>query len=167
MKFLEKINVNSESKIYITGAIFFVITLFLLTAVVFLVLISGKLNIVMTQPAGETYTYFIAIMDRILAILSVCLIFPLTVYQILTKQKSKLDLMVSGIAGGILIIIFTAFIGGEIYYFKKYSAGELSYSKLFCKPTLETKIFDLILEKQNKSFPRMCLPRPRTKNKPR
>lgn len=164
MKFLEKININSESKTYITGAIFFVITLFLLTAVVFLVLISDKLDIVMTQPAGETYTYFIAIMDRILAVLSVCMMIPLTIYQIASKQKSKIDHTVSYIAGCLLVVIAAAFIGGEVYYFKKYNAGELSYSKMFCKPTVETKIFDSILQKQNKHSPKMCQPRHKNKN---
>ena len=64
MKFLGKLNPNEESKLYVTGTIFTIVALFILTGVVFLLLIANKLDIVMSQPADETYTYFISILSR-------------------------------------------------------------------------------------------------------
>lgn len=157
MKFLEKINVNSESKTYISGAIFFIIALFVVTAVTFLALISDKLDIVMTQPARETYTYFISIMDRILAILTLCVMLPLTIYQNTAQQKSKMDKSISVISLLFLLFLVMSFFSGEYYYLKKYQNGELSYSKMFCKPTIETKIFDNIIKQKGLIPPEMCL----------
>ncbi len=157
MKFLEKINVNSESKTYISGTIFFVIALFVITAVIFLALISDKLDLIMTQPAGETYTYFISIMDRILAILTLCVMLPLTIYQNIAQQKSKFDKSISIISLLFLLFLVISFFSGEYYYLKKYQDGELSYSKMFCKPTVETKIFDSILKQKGLVPPEMCL----------
>lgn len=158
MKFLEKINLNSESKIYLSGTIISIITLFIVTAVVFLLLVANKLNIVMSQPAGETYTYFISITDRILAVLTIFVMLPLTVYQLLSKSHSKIDETISFVAVILLLVLFITFFGGEYYYMKKYQNGELSYSKMFCNPTIETKIFDQIIIKKGETPPVMCIP---------
>lgn len=161
MKFLEKLNPNSNSKLYIMGMIFTVVALFILTGVVFLLLIANKLDIVMSQPAGETYTYFISIMDRICGLLIIFVIFPITVYQIATKNKLEIDKTISIVAILILLVFITAFFGGENYYFKKYTDGELKYSKLFCEPTIETKIFDKLIAKNGNFPPQMCQIRPK------
>ena len=159
MKFLEKLNPNEESKIYITGTIFTVVALFVLTGVVFLSLIANRLDIVMSQPADETYTYFIMIMDRLLGILTLFVIIPLTIYQLFSKNKQEIDKTISIIASVIVLTFIIGFFGGQHYYFKKYADGELQYSKLFCKQTAETKFFDSILEKQGKFAPQRCQPR--------
>lgn len=163
MKFLEKLNPNSNSKLYITGTFFTVVALFILTGVVFLLLIANKLDIVMSQPAVETYTYFISIMDRICGILTILVIFPITVYQIMSKNKFEVDKTISIVAIAILLGFIIAFFGGENYYFKKYADGELKYSKLFCKPTIETKIFDKLITKNGNFLPQMCQDRPKKK----
>ena len=164
MKFLEKLNPNEESKIYVTGTIITIVALFVLTGVVFLSLIANRLDIVMSQPADETYTYFIMVMDRLLGILTLFVIIPLTIYQFLSKNKQEIDKTISIIASVIALTFIVGFFGGQHYYFKKYADGELQYSKLFCKQTAETKFFDKILEKQGKFAPQMCQPRPK-KNK--
>lgn len=156
MKFIENINVNSESKIYLSGILFSVIALFIITGIVFLVLIAGKLDIVMTQPADETYTYFIMIMDRIIFLLSILVIIPLTIYQITAKNKSQIDTTVSISAITIILLLLVAFFGGEYYYLKKYKTGDLSYSKMFCSQTIETKIFDSIITGNGETPPLMC-----------
>jgi hypothetical protein len=56
MKFLEKLNPNSETKIYVTGIIAILIALFIVTAVIFLYIISTKLSIIMSQSAKESFT---------------------------------------------------------------------------------------------------------------
>ena len=165
MKFLEKLNPNEESKIYATGTIFTVVALFVLTGVVFLSLIANRLDIVMSQPADETYTYFIMIMDRLLGLLTLLVIIPLTIYQLFSKNKQEIDKTITLIASIIVLTFIVGFFGGQHYYFKKYSNGELQYSKLFCTQTVETKIFDYILEKQGKFAPQMCLPRPQKTRK--
>ncbi len=159
MKILDKINMNSESKAYITGVICSIVTLFIVTAVIFLFLIANRLDTVMTQPAGETYTYFMVIMDRILILLIVFGLLPLTTYQIYSKAKSKIDGIISVIASILLIASTVTFFGGEFHYMEKYKTGKLSYSKMFCNPTIETKIFDKILTKQGEEIPKMCLDR--------
>ena len=164
MKFLEKLSPNEESKIYVTGTIFTIVALFVLTGVVFLSLIANRLDIVMSQPADETYTYFIMVMDRLLGILTLFVIIPLTIYQFLSKNKQEIDKTISIVASVIVLTFIVGFFGGQHYYFKKYADGELQYSKLFCKQTAETKFFDKILEKQGKFAPSMCLTRPK-KNK--
>ena len=163
MKFLEKLNPNEESKIYVTGTIFTIVALFVLTGVVFLSLIANRLDIVMSQPADETYTYFIMVMDRLLGILTLFVIIPLTIYQFLSKNKQEIDKTISIVASVIVLTFIVGFFGGQHYYFKKYADGELQYSKLFCKQTAETKFFDKILEKQGKFPPQMCQPRPKKK----
>ena len=165
MKFLEKLNPNEESKFYVTGTIFTIIALLILTGVVFLLLIANKLDIVMTQPADETYTYFISIMDKILGLLTLVVILPLSLYQLFSKNKQEIDKTISFIAVGIILVFVAGFFGGQHYYFKKYADGELQYSKLFCKPSFETKMFDKIIEKQGKFPPQMCQPRPKKHGK--
>lgn len=156
MKFLDKFNLNSESKIYLSGVIFSVIALFLITGIVFLILFAAKLNIVMTQPADETFSYFLLIMDRIIAILTILAILPLTIYQIFSKNKSQLDTVVSMSGLIIFIIILSAFLGGEKYVMQKYTSGDLNYSKMFCSKTIETKTFDYIITKQGQTPPITC-----------
>lgn len=157
MKFLDKLNISNESKIYLTGIITAVIVLFLVTAVVFLALISDKLDIVMTQSAGITYTYFIQVMDRILAILTVFVVFPLTIIQFSPKTKSKVDETVSFSAVIILIAMIATFFGGEYHFFQKYKDGKLSQSKMFCNQSAEIRTFNAILKKQGEDIPLMCV----------
>lgn len=159
MKFLNKININTESKMYITGTIFAIISLFLVTSVIFLFLTADKLPIIMSQPARETYTYFISIMDRIMAVLIVFIIIPLSIYQLRSKNKSKPDRITSVFSICILIIMILCFACGENYYFQKYSNGELSSSKMFCSPTIETKVFDKIIKHNKEIPPAMCTER--------
>lgn len=144
MKILD--NLNLQSKTYITGMFFIIITLFILTAVIFLFLISDKLDIVMTQPAGITYTYFIQITDRILALLIVFAILPITVYQLFSKNKSKVDTSLSIFSIILLIGLIGVFFCGQYHFMQKYRDGELNGSKMFSAPTIETKIFDKIIK---------------------
>ena len=153
MKIFDNINLNQESKICLSGIIYIFATIFVLMAVVFLWILATKLPIVMSQPSGETYTYFISIIDRILLFWGLFVVFPLTLYQVLSKNKSNTDIVVSIIAASIFLIILLVFVGGEMYYFKKYSKGELSYSQMFCKHTVEMKLFDNFVIP-----PQMCLP---------
>ena len=153
MKKLNDININQASKVCIMGIIYTIVFLFVLMAVVFLWILATQLPIVMSQPAGETYTYFVSIVDRILLGVIVFCIIPLLAYQIVSKEKSEKDVFVTIGAASILLIMLMAFAGGEMYYFKKYSNGELSYSKMFCNSTIETKIFDNFIIP-----PQMCLP---------
>jgi uncharacterized BrkB/YihY/UPF0761 family membrane protein len=153
MKLLEDINLNQSSKICLTGLIYTIVVMFVLMAVVFLWILATKLPIVMSQPSGETYTYFVAIIDRILLFVILFVVFPLSLYQILSKNKSKSDVIVSAAASAILLIMLFVFAGGEMHYFKKYSNGELSYSQMFCNKTFEMKIFDNFVIP-----PQMCLP---------
>ncbi len=165
MKFINKLNPNEASKIYIMGTIFTIVALFVLTGIVFLSLIANRLDIVMSQPASETYTYFIMIMDRLLGCLTLLVILPLTIYQIHSKNKQDIDRTISIIAYAIIFTFTIGFLGGENYYFKKYSDKELQYSKLFCRPTAETKIFDKIIIKRGEVPPQMCQTRPLKKQK--
>ena len=138
--------INSESKIYLTGIIITVIALFIITAVIFLFMISNKVDIVMTQSASITYTYFIKIADRILAVLLIFAILPITIYQLLSKNKTNTDKTISLIATFLLVIFTSIFFYGEYYFMKKYSTGELNTSKMFSTPSIETKIFDKIIK---------------------
>ena len=153
MKFLEDINLNQASKVCISGIIYTIVVMFVLMAVVFLWILATKLPIVMSQPAGETYTYFVSIADRILLFVIMFVIVPLIGYQISSKDKSESDTIVSASSVAIAVIMLVVFFGGEMYYFKKYSNGELSYSQMFCNSTIETKIFDSFIIP-----PQMCLP---------
>lgn len=144
MKILD--NLNSQSKTSITGIIFSIIALFIVTAVAFLFLISDKLDIVMTQAAGITYTYFIQIADRILALLIIFVILPLTIYQLLSKNKSKIDKSISIFSILLLVLFVGIFFGGQYHFLQKYLDGELKGSKMFAAPTIETKIFDKIIK---------------------
>lgn len=156
MKFFNKININTASKMYITGTIFAILVLFLVTAVIFLFLTADKLPVIMSQPAKETYTYFISIMDRIMAVLIVFIIIPLSIYQLWAKNKSKPDRITSVCSICIFIIMILCLVSGENYYFQKYRNGELSSSKMFCSPTIETKVFDKIIEHNKEIPPAMC-----------
>lgn len=155
MKFINDLNPNEASRFYIVGIIVAVVALFLITGVVFLMLVANKFNIIMSQPAGDTYTYFIAIMDRILAILAVFVVLPLTLYQICSKNKSKIDNIISLVALLILFAFVGVFFSGEYFFFKKYSEGKLNNSKLFCEKMIEMKVFNRILIMQNVQLPKM------------
>jgi len=156
MKFLDKLNLSLESRIYVIGTIFISIAMFIVMAVLFLVIIANNLNIIMSQPAGETYAYIIFVMYRIFAFVIIFGIIPFSIYQFSTKNKSKTDKTISIIASFVLTVVLFIFIGGEFYCFNKYSSGGLSYSKLFCKPTLETKLFDKYLIKTGAPIPELC-----------
>ena len=153
MKFLDNININQESKICLAGIIYSIVAMFIMMAVVFLWMISTNLPVIMSQPSGETYTYFVSIMDRILLFVIVFVIIPLVGYQAFSKGKSNPDTIVSIVSFTIAVIMIVVFAGGEMYYFKKYSNGELSYSQMFCKHTVEMKLFDNFVIP-----PQMCLP---------
>ncbi len=153
MKFLDDINLNQASKVCISGIIYTVVVMFVLMAVVFLWILATKLPIVMSQPSGETYTYFVSIMDRILLFVIVFAIVPIIGYQVFSKDKSNADTIVSLVSVVVAVVMIVVFAGGEMYYFKKYSNGELSYSQMFCSETIETKIFNTIVIP-----PQMCLP---------
>lgn len=161
MKIIDKLNINQESRIYLTGASFTIIAMFIVMAVLFLWIISNNLNIIMTQPGDETYTYFISIMDRVLAFTTILIIIPLSIYQIFAKNKSQVDRTVSLTAFILIFVLCIIFFGGEYFYFNKYSEGELSYSKMFCTPTIETKTFDKIILKNSAQIPQMCVERPK------
>lgn len=156
MKILEKINISSASKLYIIGMIYAVVALFVALAVVFLYIIADKLPIVMNQPAGVTYTYFVAFIDRILAILILFVFLPLTCYQLFAKVVSKTDRTIS--LAGVIVLLVTGFIfaGGEYHFLKKYQSGDLNSSKMFCNSTVETKIFDRIITSGGGTPPQMC-----------
>jgi uncharacterized membrane protein YwzB len=144
MKIFDKLNINKESKIVVSGMIFAIIALFIVVAVVFLGIFATKLNLVMTQPANETYTYFISIADRILFIFMIFGILPLSCYQIFSKDKNKTDIAICTVVVTILLAMLIAFFGGEYYFYKKYKSGELNNAKIFDNQTIEMKIFDKI-----------------------
>ena len=157
MKFLEKLAPNEASRFYITGIILSVVALFIMTGVVFLMLVANKLNIIMSQPAGDTYTYFMVVMDRILAVLTVFVVIPMTIFQISAKNKFKIDETVSFIAVGILIAFICTFLSGEYFFFKKYSEGKLNNSKMFCGDMIEKKIFNQIIISRGSTPPQTCV----------
>jgi hypothetical protein len=144
MKIFDKLNLNIETKTYLSGIIFGLIGLFIICAVIFLFILATKLDIVMTTPADETYTYFIAMVDRVLALITLCGILPLTLYQLFSKGKNKTDMMISVVGIVILLAMVTAFFGGEIYFYNKYKNGELNNAKIFNTQTVEMQIFDKI-----------------------
>jgi tetrahydromethanopterin S-methyltransferase subunit E len=146
MKFLEKLNPNSETKVYVVGAISTVITLFVVTAVVFLYILSSKLSIIMSQSAKESFTYFVAIMDRILALVTLFGFLPISFYQIFSKNKNKFDRLVTTFSVVLLVVLFGVFVGGECHYFQKYKLGELNNSQLFQTKTFEMTIFDKFIK---------------------
>ena len=155
-------NLNTKSRIYLIGMAVCIITLFLLTAVVFLWVTADKLDIVFSQKPGITYTYFISIMDRILAILGIFVILPLTLYQIIEKNKSAQDRIISGFSILVILIsmgilIFLKAKGEKLFFFRSYKEGELSHSVMFCSQP-EFEIFNKILTENKQEIPQTCLP---------
>ena len=144
MKFLEKLDIKQETKTYIAGVIFFVITLFILSSVSFIWIATDKLDILFSQKAEVVCTYFASIMDRILFVMIILWLLPITIMQFAAKNKSKTDKITLLEAVLILIALLTIFAGGEYHFYKIYKSGELTNSELFSKPTLEMKIFDKI-----------------------
>ncbi len=138
---------NPESKTYINVLIFTVIALFIISGATFLILTANKLDIIMRQPPGETYTYFMMIMDRIIALLTVVVIVPISVYQWLSHNKNTVDKITSAASVLIIAAFLGTFFSGELHFYEKYKDGELNKSVMFCKPSVETKIFDKILIK--------------------
>ena len=65
-------------------------------------------------------TYFIKIADRILAVLLIFAILPITIYQLLSKNKTNTDKTISLIATFLLVIFTSIFFYGEYYFMKKY-----------------------------------------------
>ena len=148
-------NINKKSKIYLTGLLASFILLFLLTAVIFLWVAADKLDILFSQKPGITYTYFMSIMDGVLAGLGIFVLLPLTVYQIFEKEKSHVDRGIS-IFSVIILLIFTGiFFAGEYHFFQKYKDGELSNSVMFCSKK-EFYVFDKILTKNGENIPLKC-----------
>lgn len=147
MRILENLQITEESKIYLSGVIFSILALFIITAVVFLWLFFDKINIIMNQPSNETYAYFLLIVGRILAVITVLMIIPLGIYQIFSKQKSKTDTIISVVAAVLPVIFILVFLGEQIYVYQKYSSGELSKSKLFENKMIETSIYDKLINR--------------------
>ena len=138
-------SINQETRTYILGLLISIVVLFVLCAVIFLIVAAKHTDIILTQSPEITCTYFISIIDRILLFLILFSIIPLTVYQILSKNKTSSDCFFSIISGVLLLIMIVVLFGGEYHYFKSYKSGLLQSSQMFSKPTLETKLFDKLL----------------------
>lgn len=147
MKNFTDSKVKDATKIYFTGLAIFIILLFLLTGVIFLWICADKLDIIFNQKIELTCTYFVSILDRVLLVLLAVLLFPLTLYQILTKNETAADKIINYLSVCIFTIFCLVFIGGEYHYFNLYKSGSLKNSPMFSKQTIETKVFDLILKK--------------------
>lgn len=146
---MKKINLNPASSTYVTGIILAVVTVFILSGVIFLLLVSNRLDIVMSSPSAVTYTYFMMIMDRIIAGVFVLWVLPLTIYQwsaaAKSADKTRADKAVSLISVLVLLIAGVIFLSGEMHFFEKYKEGQLYGTGLFAAPTIETRIFNRIL----------------------
>lgn len=147
--------ISDKSKLYMWGFWICILAMFVVVALVFWSVVKGYGN----QSPQETYSYFLMIVDRWLLFLIVLGILPLTIFQWRTQNKSTGDWTISVIAGFLLIGILFVFFSGESYFMQKYQQGELSSSKTFCKPTIETRVFDTILRFQGSTPPVMCVPR--------
>jgi len=139
---MKKFNLSTASKTYLTGIFVTVLTLFIISGVIFLLLISNKLDIVMNSKPSDTYTYFIMIMDRILFILTFCAVLPLSIYLWFSKEKTSVDKIICGLSFFIILTFIISFFGGEMRFYNKYTKGELVNSKLFTQQTIEMKFFD-------------------------
>lgn len=145
---MKKIDINSASATYISGMILAVVTIFILSGVIFLLLVSNRLDIVMSSPSAVTYTYFMMIMDRILLFAFLFGVLPLSIYQWVSVSKSETkthaDKGVTALSIIILLVYIIVFISGELHFLDKYKDGSLFDSGLFKFPTVETQIFDKI-----------------------
>jgi len=139
---MKKISLNSASKIYINGIIASVITIFIVTGVVFLLVVSNKLDIVMNSEPGVTYTYFVMIMDRIIALAIILAVLPLSIYQWISKDKTARDRVVCAISVIIFALCCMVLICGEMRFYDKYQSGGLNGTQLFSEPVIEMKIMD-------------------------
>ncbi len=156
MKFLQNMKINAESKMYITETIFNICALFIISAVCFLVMVTKNIDYVMAQNAKITYNYFILIMDRILAIISVVGIIPSTIYQIVSKNKSHIDKIISLWAILVIFVILLILSAGQYNIYKAYKNGDLNNSKMFCSQKIEYEIYNSILRQQNEKIPNIC-----------
>ena len=136
--------ISKESRIYILSVIISIFILFLITSVIFMALIADKLDIVVNQSAKITYTYFISIMDRLLALFIIFIILPVTIYQMVSKNKSNGDKTVSSLSLFILLAFIFVFLGGEYNFYKTFKNGELNSSQLFNSNRIEFKIFNYL-----------------------
>lgn len=159
MEFSGKLKLNSKSKLYLTGFGICVLVLFIIVALVFWAVIKNYGS----QSPQETYSYFLMMVDRWLFILILLGFLPLSVYQWTIKNKSAGDTVVSIAAGILLAGVLIVFCSGQSYFMQKYKSGELSHSEIFCKPSVETFVFDTIIRFQGETPPAMCLPSEKTK----
>lgn len=143
---MKNLNLNSVSSAYITGILITIIAIFVISGVFFLLLLANKLDTVMNSPSAITYTYFMMIMDRVILIALVFAIFPLSMYQWLSKlQKSSSDKVVSIISLFVIFAFIFTLISGELHFLNKYKEGSLANSKLFSSKQIEMQVFDKIL----------------------
>jgi len=145
---MKKIDISSASAAYISGMILAAVTIFILSGVIFLLLIANRLDIVMSSPSAVTYTYFMMIMDRILLFGFLFWVLPVSIYQWTSVAKSEnkthADKGVTALSIIILLVYIVIFISGELHFLDKYKDGSLFDAGLFNLPTVETQIFDKI-----------------------
>jgi len=146
--------ISEKSKLYLWGFWILILTLFVIVAIVFWSIVHNYGN----QSPQETYSYFLMLVDRWLFFLIVFGFLPLTVFQWTTKDKTTGDWFVGVFSGIMLCLVFLVFFSGESYFMQKYNEGELSSSNMFCKSTIETRVFDTILRFQGSTPPVMCVP---------
>jgi len=151
-------NLSIESKTYLNGILFIAVTILILTAVCSLVIVANNLGVVMMQKAKITYTYFIMIMDRILLFSLILGILPLTVIQLISKNKTREDKTLSMLAAVLFVIAFATFANGQYYFYKTYKSGDLSTSGMFCEKLPEIELFNKIIIRSGNHPPQMCLP---------
>ena len=158
MQFFKNYTLSEKSKLYLVVVIFSVVALCVFTAVTFLWILATKLDVIMTQKAGITYTYFLLIMDRILALWFILIFIPFFVYQLCSKGKNKSDKFISFSSVLVFFIFVIILFSGYYHYFKSYKNNELSNSDLFCKQRVEYVIFDKIIKFSGNRPVKMCQP---------
>lgn len=158
MKISEKLNLHDKSKLYLIGIGICVLILFLIVALVFWSVIKSYNS----QSPQEMYSYFLMLVDRWLFALIILGVLPLSIYQWMESKKSSGDKFVSVFSGIMLVGFIIIFYSGQSYFMQKYRAGELSSSVIFCKPSVETAVFDTIIRFQGETPPAMCLPSEKT-----
>jgi len=135
---------NSASKLYINGITAAIITLLIITGIVFLLVLANRLDIVMNSKPAITYTYFVMIMDRIIAFVFILSVIPLSVFQWFSKDKMPADKIISGFSVLLILVFCSVLLFGECHFYDKYKNGELDGAVLFASPVFEMKIFDRI-----------------------
>ena len=146
--------ISEKSMLYLPCFLICTATMFIIVAITFWLGISNYTD----GSPQETYAHFLLIVDRWMFAMIILGILPLTIFQWMSDKKETGDKLVSFLAGIVLCCYVLVFYSGESYIMQKYTAGELSTSKMFCKPTIETRIFDRLIYLQGSTPPAMCLP---------